>query len=213
MIKVHVSKAILAKLPLDAEGFLPSKSDFPASGVDTISSEDSWLSGWHANLFTLQRRNCMLFVHDKTRFSVFLPLLKKIDFDELDHFFQDGLMNALLKSGIETDLLEQATLQLQPLCFDHVTDRSVQGSMTQIKADLESIISSNNWVIADVQPYTTSLKLSQLLRKVKDRNDDIVPVEEMIDFLKVGELKSPLLAQMDQTSSAEIIQFSDFKKT
>ena len=75
MIKVHATKKLLAKLPLDAEGFLPSKYDLPASGTDTLHSEDSWLSGWHATTFQMQRRNCLLFVHDKTRFSVFIPML------------------------------------------------------------------------------------------------------------------------------------------
>ena len=122
-------------------------------------------------------------------------------------------MNALLKTGIEPDVLEQAALQLQPLCFDGDTDRSVQSSMTQIKLDLESMISSQGLKIQDVPAYSASAYVSGLYRSVKDRKDMITPRDEMIEFLKVGELKSPLLAQIDQSSSADIIQFSDFKKT
>lgn len=98
MIRLHCTKKLLAKLPLLEDGRLNSRQGhFAAESV----AVESPLSGWHANLILLQRRQCVLFVHDSTRFPLFIPALKKADFAELDWLFRDSFMNTLLKVGAE----------------------------------------------------------------------------------------------------------------
>lgn len=87
MIHLHCTQKLLSKLPVDINGRLPNTRARPLAANDPA---DSPLSGWHANLVTLQRRNCVLFVHDTTRFPVLLTCLTKPDFAELDYCFRTG---------------------------------------------------------------------------------------------------------------------------
>ena len=78
MIIIHTTKKLNAKFPLEDQGFILSNdSDLqPDQDITTINP----LSNWHANLITLQRRNCILLVLDATRFPVLMKGLVKDDF-------------------------------------------------------------------------------------------------------------------------------------
>ncbi|WP_018274674.1 hypothetical protein WKI13_10435 [Teredinibacter turnerae] len=67
MIKIHSTKKLFAKLPLDESGILTNK----LVNADARGTGGSPLGSWHANLLTLQRHNCILFVHDAKSFLVF----------------------------------------------------------------------------------------------------------------------------------------------
>ncbi len=71
MIKIHSTKKLFAKLPLDGNGALINTGD----NADPQTDTDSPLGDWHANLLILQRHNCILFVHDATRFPVFIKVV------------------------------------------------------------------------------------------------------------------------------------------
>ena len=59
---LHCSHKLAAKLP-----------DVSSAPLD----ETSPLGGWHGHLFTLDRRQCVMFMHDATRYALFLPGLRK----------------------------------------------------------------------------------------------------------------------------------------
>ena len=123
MIKLHATKKLLAKLPLDEKGLLPRQGNnqwlFEKTNV-----VDNPLSGWHGNVLTIQRRNCIFLVHDETRFPVFIPCLKKPDFTALDYHFTDSFMNTLLKCGATEEQMENAHNLLEPLQIDSDCSRS-----------------------------------------------------------------------------------------
>lgn len=144
---------------------------------------ESLLSGWHANLLLLQRRQCVLFVHDATRFPVFIPALKKDDFAELDFWFTDGLMNTLLKMGADEALMKCAHGMLGPLVCDRATDRSVQGSMNQMGQELDHLLWFDNARITDLPPYRTSIWLAQTPRTVKGFKGTLWPIDAMFRLL------------------------------
>ena len=60
--------------------------------IDPSASGESW----HANVLRFDRRKCVLFTHDATLYSVFVPGLKKPDFEHLDEVFGQRLFKALL---------------------------------------------------------------------------------------------------------------------
>src|SRR5690606_22958391 len=99
--------------------------------------QPSPLSGWHANLIILQRRNCVLFVHDATRFPVLITGLLKADFAELDSHFCNTYMNTLLKCGANDLQMQTAHNAIMPLVCDTRCDRSVQGTLNRMKGDIE----------------------------------------------------------------------------
>jgi hypothetical protein len=106
-MQLHVTKNLLAKLPVNAQGQLAAIARSQHL-FDVPSLQMNPLSSWHAKLILLQRRNCVLLVHDETRFPLFIPALTKPDFTELNDCFVDALLNALLKSGADEAQLDSA---------------------------------------------------------------------------------------------------------
>lgn len=180
MIQLHCTHKLFAKLPVNAEGQLPNTRARPVAAND---SGESLLSGWHANLITWQRRNCVLFVHSATRFPVLLTCLTKPDFAELDYHFQDGLMNTLLKVGANQAQLDAAANALTPLHCDTQCDRSVQGTLNHMKQDLDHLLWYDQLQITDLAPYSAGGWLAQRPCMAKGVKDCIWPQRAMFALL------------------------------
>ena len=170
---IHCTKKLAAKLP--------EVSPEPLESSNPLGS-------WHANLYTIDRRNCMLFCHDQTRFVLFMAGLKKEHFANLDFRFQDLFANTLLKLGYDTALIEKTHLLLTPLRFDTCCDRSVQGSMRTVRMmELESML----YGVADVTellPYSTSAQLNDRPVTVKGMKSSecMWPIRDMEAWLKAA---------------------------
>lgn len=175
MIRLHCTKKLLAKLPLLDDGRLPGRLSAEVAG-------ESLLSGWNANLILLQRRQCVLFVHDATRFPVFVPALKKADFAELDYFFQDAFMNTLLKVGAEERHMSAAERLLAPLVCDSLTDRSVLGTLNQMGQDLGIKLDYDQVSVMDLSPYQTGAWLADRPCQAKGKGW-LWPGRAMLDLL------------------------------
>ncbi len=152
---------------------------FSASGAKDVSP----LSGWHGNVITLQRRNCILLVHDETRFPLFIPCLTKPDFLRLDDLFIDVLMNTLMKCGADHMQLDVIHQHLSPLCIDTDCNRSVQGTMNQMKGDVEHMLWYQGVSITDISGPRTSVWLANRPCTVKGKKDCIWPDKAMLNLL------------------------------
>jgi len=180
MIRLHCTKKLLAKLPLREDGRLRNQKPSHYAANDGAESR---LSGWHANLILLQRRQCVLFVHDATRFPVFVPALKKADFAELDYWFADGFMNTLLKTGADDALMQRAHAALGRLVCDTNCNRSVQGTMNQMAQDLEHKLWYEDASVMDLSPYRTGAWLADRPCNVKGVKGGVWPVQAMRELL------------------------------
>jgi len=180
MIRLHCTKKLLANVPLLEDGRLRSRR--PALSVVRDPATNP-LSDWHANLILLQRRQCVLFVHDTTRFPVFVPALKKPDFAELDWFFQDVFLNTLLKVGAEDRHMKAAEKWLAPLLCDNDCNRSVQGTLNQMGQELPFFVEGHELDIAELSPYHTGAWLAHRPTSIKGR-DYIWPDEDMLKLLE-----------------------------
>jgi len=123
---IHCTKKLAAKLP--------ALSDKP-------DEETSPLGSWHANLYVIDRRNCVLFCHDATRYTLFLPGLRKPEFAELGRWFKELFIASLAYMGMEDNQVRRAELALGPVQFDTRTDRSVLGSLNQMSFILDARVS------------------------------------------------------------------------
>lgn len=142
-----------------------------ATKLSTVSSEvlieANPLGSWHANLYVIDRHNCVMFCHDKTRFVLFLTGLKKQDFSNLDFWFNDIYANTMLKLGYAPQLIEKALGLFDPLQFDTYCDRSVQGSMrTARMMDLEGLLMDVSDVL-DLPIYSVSARLNHRPARIK----------------------------------------------
>ena len=171
---IHCTKKLAAKLP--------DVSVEPLHGNNPLGE-------WHANIYTIQRRNCILFCHDQTRFVLFMAGLKQKDFANLDYCFQDLFANTLLKLGYDMDLIEKSLTLLTPARFDTHCNRSVQGSMRTIRMmDLDAALYHANGDVMNLLPYSTSAQLNDRPVTVKGMksNECLWPIKDMETWLKAA---------------------------
>jgi len=160
-----------------------------AAKLENVSREgladNNPLGDWHANLYIIDRRQCVMFCHDKTRFVLFMPGLKKQDFANIDVWFKDLFANTMLKSGYEPALIEKAFPHMDALCFDTVCNRSVQGSMRTAKLqDLDGILLDVPDVM-DLPMYSVSARLNDRPVTTKDMkaSECLWPVKAMRELI------------------------------
>ena len=116
---IHCTKKFAAKLP--EVSVAPLKEDSP-------------LGSWHAQLYTIDDRQCVLFCHDLSRFVLFLPGLRKPHFAELgSKWFRELYFATLQTMGCTQAQIRHVELSLGPVRYDIATDRSVQGSMRIVR--------------------------------------------------------------------------------
>ena len=141
---LHCSRKLAAKLP-----------DVSATPLD----ESSPIGSWHGHLLIIDRRQCVMFVHDATRYALFLPGLRKEQFAVLGDLFRSIYLATLAMFECSDTQIRKVELALGPVLFDMATDRSVQGSLRVAKQDLEA------WLyrvpnVMDLDPVEVSCKLS-----------------------------------------------------
>lgn len=181
MIQIHATKKLYAKLPVTAEGVLVSTIN--GFQPKMVLTQENPLSGWHANLITLQKRNCVLLVHDVTRFPLFIKSLVKPDFANFDWHFADAMMNTLLKIDANDQQLTNAEKLLEQCQFDTSCNRSVQGTMNQMAGDIENMLWFDNANLDDISSYKTGAWLSDRPCNVKGMKGYIRPQKAMLELL------------------------------
>ncbi|MBL0225606.1 MAG: hypothetical protein IPQ16_08540 [Geobacteraceae bacterium] len=78
---LHCTQKLAAKLP----------------GVSTtLLAETSSLGSWHAHLYTYDRRQCVMFCHDDSRYCLFLPGLVKVDFAKMGQLHRELFLATLV---------------------------------------------------------------------------------------------------------------------
>jgi len=108
-------------------------AEIPGGLIDPTASGESW----HANLLRIDRRKCALFTHDATLYSVFVPGLKKPEFEKLDEVFGQRLFKALLWDEFPQIQIERMLEACRTIRFARSSNRSVLGSMNDIRFHVE----------------------------------------------------------------------------
>ena len=108
-------------------------TEVPGSFIDPSATGESW----HANLLRIERRKCVLFTHDATLYSVFVPGLKKPEFEHLDEVFGQRLFKALLWDEFPQAQIEQMLDDCRRVRFTRSNNRSVLGSMNEMRFHIE----------------------------------------------------------------------------
>ncbi|MEC8190784.1 MAG: hypothetical protein VX033_06315 [Verrucomicrobiota bacterium] len=174
---------------------LPEKVKTDERSVTAIGIQAKWLN-WHTNLITIQRRQCVIAVHDATRFTLFIPCLTKKDLANLDWHFNDVFINTLLKSDMPPELVNAAATNYQPLTFDTNCNRSEQGTVNQVAQEIEYGLYYKNTSVAGISPYRYSADLSHRPCGVKGQKDYMWPYSEMAKLLKTLDTKNNNAAEL-----------------
>jgi hypothetical protein len=164
---IHCTQKLAAKLP--------EVSAAPLAETNVLGS-------WHANLYTYDRRQCVLFCHDESRYCLFLPGLVKADFSKLGQLHRELFLATLVVQNVPEVLLKRVALTLGPGRFDRNTDRSVLGSLRTADIDLSWLIHDAH--VLDCDPLAVVLKLNDRPTSVKGKW--LHPAKEMLE--KIGQV-------------------------
>lgn len=80
----------------------------------TPLAETSPVDSWHAHLYHIDRRQCVLFCHDATRFVLFLPGLNKAQLLDLGRIFRELYGATLATLGCADKQVRKVELALGP---------------------------------------------------------------------------------------------------
>ena len=169
---IHCSKKLAAKLSKE-------KLSKEQLNIQTeAETEASSLSNWNAQLFEIDKRECVLFTHDTTRYSIFIPGLGQSQYQNFEQCFKDMFMASLFELGIPDNQLIQVELALGKMILDSNTSPSVMGSMNNLKR----MISQRSERVPDVMDLdimATNQWLAEIPMKGKDIGDYVLPDDEM----------------------------------
>lgn len=179
MIQIHASKALRDKLAVMTE----AQTETAIHNSDVANDSVSRLSGWHGHVFTVQRRNCVLLVHNQTRFPLLMIGFTQKEFKNFGYWFEDALFNTLLKLGANEQQLAAVHKLLAPLHIQPSNDRSVQGTLNQMKGDFEHSLCFNSAKVTDLSAYKMAVWLAERPCTVKGQKECIWPKEAMLQLL------------------------------
>ncbi len=122
------------------------------------------LGSWHANLLTLDRRKCVLFTNDLTRYSFLVTGLRKPDFQVLDEVFRQSLFKSLINDGFNQEQIEKVLDEIREISFTKTSSRSVLGSMNDI-ADIIKWTLPAEGGLANTDTVALMKKMNRMLMK------------------------------------------------
>ena len=128
----HCTKALAAKLPELSPERLADSNPF---------------GSWHAHLHVIDRRQCVMFCHDSTRFILFQAGLRKEQFNNLGKLHRELFRFALVSMGVPDSSIKRIELAMGPATFDTATDRSVLGTLNQSRSDFDYFIEDYNNIL------------------------------------------------------------------
>ena len=140
------------------------------------TQQSSELSGWHANLLRIDRRKCVLFTHDTTLYSFFVPGLKKPDFESFREVFRQNLFKSLIAENLPQKHIELFLDDIREIEISNTNSRSVLGSMNDLTFQLK-------YQIAD----TGGIEMADISKLAFDLNR--IPMSAIEQIYSIYELK------------------------
>ncbi len=149
---LHCTKRLAEKLAHGHAG------DASSAG---LPDERTPLGDWHGHLLLLDRRQCVMFCHDLTRYVLFLPGLRAPQFADLGRWHRELFLATLAVQGLPSSHLARLELLMGPLQIDCRTDRSVLGSLRVAADDLRYGSLPRVPNVLDLDPLAISYELNQ----------------------------------------------------
>ena len=98
------------------------------------------LGSWHANIFHIERRKCVLVTNDLTLYAMFIPYLTKPDFKAFHIVFGQNLFKNLLYENLLQSEIETALEEYKEIQYAKTDSRSVLGTMNEQKFQVEYMV-------------------------------------------------------------------------
>lgn len=95
-------------------------------------TDDGVLGPWHANLVYIERRKCVLFVNDATRFNFIAADIPRAQIRKLDECFRLHLSALLADYGLPDRAREAVCAEASEIGYAGGTDKSVLGTLNDL---------------------------------------------------------------------------------
>ena len=99
--------------------------------IQTPSTTDSMLL-WHANIFMIGRRKCLLLTHNESYYSVFIYGVTKKEMKDLASILQKYLQELLRRDDFTLRQIVTMTEGMETIDYAKTSDRKVQGVMNDM---------------------------------------------------------------------------------
>lgn len=96
--------------------------------AEAISSKGD-ISCWHGHYFPWDRKSCVMFVNNLTRYCVVLYGLKASDMKNIDEIFRAQLRRNFIVDGIDIGAGESYIDSMGAIQFSKTSDRSILGTI------------------------------------------------------------------------------------
>jgi len=139
---------------------------------------------WHANLLRIDRRKCVLFTHDLTLYTFFVPGLTKPHFQNFDEIFRKNLFKRLISEKLPQKQIEIFLDDIREIEIAKTYNRSVLGSINDLAFNLKYRIADEGGLSgADVSKINYDLNR--------------IPMSAIKEVCSIYELKN-ILARMSR---------------
>ncbi|MCO4786097.1 DUF6933 domain-containing protein [Marinomonas atlantica] len=182
MIRLHCTSKLLPKLPVDGKGCFSASNKSQANVAQMLEALNP-LSGWYGSMFLLKGRNCVVMVHEATRFPVFMPCLMKTDFAELEDSFANAFVAALVEVGANEEQIYAASRLIQPFVVDDESKDVMQMALNQAKACIERMLWDDNTSIEKLETAQASRILSDIPFNLQAKKEVVWPKKLMLRLL------------------------------
>lgn len=98
------------------------------------------LGDWHANLFYIQHKKCILFTNDRTLFSIVIFNKKRQELIDFQQLFVETLLFIIYLEGFGVDTIETIRNECKNVIITKTDSRSVLGSMNDRLLELSCIL-------------------------------------------------------------------------
>jgi hypothetical protein len=91
----------------------------------------------HATLFRIQRHKCVMISNDLTLFTIFIPFLRKPEFEFFHRVVSEHFFKNLLHENIPQPQIEAVLSEFQNVGYQKTCNRRVLGSMNDLRKAVE----------------------------------------------------------------------------
>ncbi|MEH7053040.1 DUF6933 domain-containing protein [Bacillus pseudomycoides] len=144
-------------------------------------SDSNTLNCWHANLFTINRKKCVIVMNNITRYHFMIYGVTKKDLRNLEMLFKKDLVTNLLLDGIEPEVIEQYLNQDPTIQYAATNNRSIISQMN------ESVFMINDYfyneLVVIMSDFINMAELNHCLNRTIMLKLPKYPVEMMRDVL------------------------------
>ena len=129
---VKGTKKLLAYLKIEPEG----SSQKVTQEDDSKVSPDPLLFSWYANMITIERKNILILINEKTRYTVILQGVKAADRKNIRVLIKDAVKDALENDYFNAKAITEYLSATGDVEFQKATDKSMLGKLNSSAEDL-----------------------------------------------------------------------------